>query len=85
MSGLVLQIDKFIVKSPCGFEGKAGVDDTVRLFGADAKVSFMPKTNQYSIITSLIVAEMEVDVIKHVPSLYINGMVNFFIKFKEPK
>lgn len=84
MSGIVLEIKRLDIKSPCGFNGLAGVDNTVRLFGAEAKVSFMPKTNQYSTITTLEIEGVEVSVIKHVPSLYINGMVNFFVKFKEP-
>ena len=85
MSGVALELDSFKVVSPCGFTGTGGVDVDCRLFGADAKVSFMPKTNQYSTIKEITVKGIKMDVLAFLPSLYINGMVNFFVKFGEPQ
>lgn len=84
IEGKVLKVARKHVVSPCGFDGLAGYKSTSVKYGADAVLSFMPKTAKVTIkVTSLEVEGKQADVIKQVPSKYIVGMWTFYIKYKE--
>lgn len=71
------------VVSPCGFIGMAGYkEDGVE--GADAQLSFMPKTNKVTTkVTSVVVEDRTAKVVKATLSEYIPGMWTFLIKYQE--
>ena len=81
--GKAVNIDRKRVVSPCGFDGLAGykVDG---IEGADAQLSFMPKTNKVATkVTTLEVEGKAAKVVKQIPSEYIPGMWTFLIKYQE--
>ena len=81
--GRAIKVDRKHVTSSCGFDGMAGYQEHDVDYGADAKLSFMPKTAKVVKLSELTVEGRGAEIIKSVPSLYIDGMWTFYIKYGE--
>jgi len=83
IKGKALKVDRKPVQSICGFDGMAGYESGDVGHGAEAKLSFMPKTIKIGKIKELTVDGRRAAILKTVASQYINGMYTFFIKYED--
>ncbi len=82
--GKAVKVSRIHVVSPCGFDGLAGYKED-GIEGADAQLSFMPKTTKVTAkVLSLVVKGLPAEVVKHMPSQHIEGMWTFLVNYQEP-
>ena len=82
ITGKAVKVARKQVKSPCGFDGLAGYKEGVD--GADAQLSFMPKTHKVTIkIRTLEIEGKAAEVVKYIPSQHIDGMWTFLVNYQE--
>ena len=83
ITGTAVKVHREQVVSPCGFEGPAGYKP-VALGGADAQLSFMPKTHKVlAEVLTLFIGGQPAIVVKATASEHIPGMWTFLIKYQE--
>lgn len=83
ITGKALNVARVHVISPCGFDGMAGYkEDGVE--GADAQLSFMPKTHKVLAKVDLLEVDDRIaEVVTAKQSDHIAGMWTFLIKYQE--
>ena len=79
--GTALKVATKQIVSTCGFKGKAGYSTIDVEHGADAYLSFMPRTSKPHKLTSFEVEGRKATIVKYVASEYISGMYTFYIKY----